>query len=200
VPSGGSEAAAKFDLPLAIEDYALIGDSTTAALVGRNGSIDWLCWPRFDSNACFAALLGTSEHGRWRIGPADPAPRVSRTYRDGTMVLETVFETKDGRVALIDFMPLGRPNSSVIRPVEGRAGKVAMQLHLRLRFDYGASVPWVTNLEGESNLSAVAGPNKVVLRTPVHLRGENFATGAKFNVAEGEGCLLTSSPAGAVRK
>src|SRR5258708_38026663 len=110
-------------LPLAIEDYALIGDCTTAALVGRNGSIDWLCWPRFDSSACFAALLGTSDHGRWRIHPADPTPHVSRAYRDGTMVLETVFSTKEGRIAVIDFMPPGHGNSSVVRLVEGRAGK-----------------------------------------------------------------------------
>jgi len=143
----GIEPAVQPDLPLAIEDYALIGDCTTAALVGRNGSIDWLCWPRFDSSACFAALLGTSENGRWRICPADPAPRVSRAYRDGTMVLETVFETADGSVALIDFMPIGGANSSVVRLVEGRRGKVAMRLHLTLRFDYGATIPWVTQLE-----------------------------------------------------
>ena len=110
------------DLPLAIEDYALIGDCTTAALVGRNGSIDWLCWPRFDSNACFAALLGTSDHGRWRISPADLAAGVTRAYHDGTMVLETVFTTGAGRVAVIDFMPLARGSSSVVRVVEGRAG------------------------------------------------------------------------------
>jgi GH15 family glucan-1,4-alpha-glucosidase len=112
VPLGGIDPAVKTDLPLAIEDCALIGDCTTAALVGRNGSIDWLCWPRFDSPACFAAPLGTSEHGRWRICPVDPAARVSRAYRDGTMVLETVFETADGSVALIDFMPIGQANSS----------------------------------------------------------------------------------------
>jgi GH15 family glucan-1,4-alpha-glucosidase len=149
-----------FDLPLAIEDYALIGDCTTAALVGRNGSIDWLCWPRFDGNACFAALLGTSEHGRWRICPADPAPRVTRAYRDGSMVLETIFETAEGRVAVIDFMPIDQPNSSVIRIVEGRHGKVAMRLHLTLRFDYGTTIPWVTALEDQSGLSAVAGPSR----------------------------------------
>src|SRR4249919_161758 len=142
-PSGGIVAAISSDLPLAIEDYALIGDCTTAALVGRNGSVDWLCWPRFDSNACFAALLGTSEHGRWQICPADPQPRVSRAYRDGTMVLETTFDTADGRVALIDFMPVDQADSSIIRLVEGRRGKVTMRLHLTLRFDYGTTVPWV---------------------------------------------------------
>src|SRR5262249_2073037 len=129
------------DLPLAIEDYALIGDCTSAALVGRNGSIDWLCWPRFDSSACFTALLGTSDHGRWRIHPADPAPHVSRAYCDGTMVLETVFSTKEGRGAVIAFMPPGQGNSSVAGWVGGRAGKVTVRLHLKLRFDYGSSVP-----------------------------------------------------------
>jgi carbohydrate kinase (thermoresistant glucokinase family) len=184
------------DLPLDIEDYALIADCKTAALVGRNGSIDWLCWPRFDSNAVFAALLGTSEHGRWRIYPADPAPRVSRAYHDGTMVLETQFETADGRVALIDFMPAGRASSSIIRLVKGLRGKVAMQLHLVLRFDYGITVPWVTQLDDGFGLSAVAGPIQVVLRSPVPLEGRNFATMAEFDVAEGQ-CVpfvLTHAP------
>src|SRR6516164_8346630 len=145
------------DLPLDIEDYALIGDCTTAALVGRNGSIDWLCWPRFDSGALFAALLGTSEHGRWRIFPADPRPRTRRTYHDDTLVLETVFDTADGSVALIDFMPIGQGSSSVIRLVKGRRGKVTMQMHLALRFDYGVTVPWVTQLEDGSGVRAIAG-------------------------------------------
>jgi len=184
------------DSPLAIEDYALIGDCRTAALVGRNGSIDWLCLPRFDSNACFATLLGTFEHGRWRIYTADPKPRVSRAYRDDTMVLETVFETADGRVTLIDFMPIGQANSSVIRLVKGQRGKVAMRLHLTLRFDYGATVPWVTQLEDGSGLSAVAGPSRVAVRSPVALQGRNFATVAEFDVTEGE-CVpfvLTHGP------
>ena len=185
-PSGARQTSIRSDLPLAIEDYALIGDCITAALVGRNGSIDWLCWPRFDGNACFAALLGTSEHGRWQICPADPAPRISRAYRDGSMVLETVFDTADGRVAVIDFMPIGRANSSVIRLVQGQRGKVAMRLHMALRFDYGTTVPWVTQLEDGSGLSAIAGPSRVVLRSPVALRGRNFATVAEFDVAEGE--------------
>ena len=182
--------------PLAIEDYALIGDCRTAALVGRNGSIDWLCLPRFDSNACFATLLGTFEHGRWRIYPSDPKARVGRAYRGDTMVLETVFETQDGRVALIDFMPIGQANSSVIRLVKGQRGKVAMRLHLTLRFDYGATVPWVTQLEDGSGLSAVAGPSRMALRSPVTLKGRNFATVAEFDVAEGE-CVpfvLTHGP------
>jgi carbohydrate kinase (thermoresistant glucokinase family) len=186
----------KSDLPLNIEDYALIGDCTTAALVGRNGSIDWLCWPRFDGNALFAALLGTSEHGRWRISPADPTPRISRAYHDDTLVLETVFDTADGRVALIDFMPIGGASSSVIRLVKGLSGKVAMQLHLALRFDYGTTVPWVAQLPDGSGLSAIAGPNQVVLRSPVQLQGKNFATVAEFDVAEGESVpfVLTHGP------
>jgi carbohydrate kinase (thermoresistant glucokinase family) len=195
-PTGGKQESIGSDLPLVIEDYALIGDCITAALVGRNGSIDWLCWPRFDSSACFAALLGTSEHGRWRICPADTAPRVSRAYHDDTMVLETVFDTADGCVALIDFMPVGHTNSSVIRVVKGQRGKVAMRLHLAMRFDYGLTVPWVTQLEDKSGLSAIAGPSRVVLRSPVALRGKNFATVAQFDVAEGE-CVpfvLTHGP------
>jgi GH15 family glucan-1,4-alpha-glucosidase len=192
-PGGGAGTAAHADVPLAIEDYALIGDCTTAALVGRNGSIDWLCWPRFDSSACFAALLGTSDHGRWRIAPADPTPHITRAYRDGTMVLETVFTTDDGRVAVIDFMPFPRNTSSVVRLVEGRAGKVAMDMHLKLRFDYGASIPWVTRLEDNSGISAVAGPNRVTLRTPVELRGDNLATVANFSVARGESVAFVMS-------
>jgi carbohydrate kinase (thermoresistant glucokinase family) len=191
-----SRRSIRSDLPLDIEDYALIGDCTTAALVGRNGSIDWLCWPRFDSNALFAALLGTSEHGRWRISPADPAPRVSRAYHDGTLVLETLFDTADGRVALIDFMPIGRAGSSIIRVVKGLRGRVAMELHLALRFDYGITVPWVTQLDDTAGLSAVAGPNQVVLRSPVPLQGRNFATVAEFDVSEGQ-CVpfvLTHAP------
>src|SRR5258707_8387566 len=185
LPFGRTAPAAKTDLPLAIDVYALIGDCTTAALVDRNGPIDWLCWPRFDSPACFATLLGTSEHGRWRIAPVDPAARVSRAYRDGTMVLETVFETADGSVALIDFMPIGQANSSVIRLVEGRRGKVAMRLHLTLRFDYGATIPWVTQLEDNSGFTAIAGASRAVLRTPITLQGEKFATVAEFDVVEG---------------
>jgi carbohydrate kinase (thermoresistant glucokinase family) len=195
-PNAAMDPPRRTESPLAIEDYALIGDCRTAALVGRNGSIDWLCLPRFDSNACFATLLGTFEHGRWRICPADPTPRVSRTYRDDTMVLETVFETADGRVALIDFMPIGQANSSVIRLVKGQRGKVAMRLHLTLRFDYGTTVPWVTQLEDGSGLSAVAGPSRVAVRSPIPLKGRNFASVAEFDVAEGD-CVpfvLTHGP------
>jgi GH15 family glucan-1,4-alpha-glucosidase len=174
------------DDPLPIEDYALIGDCTTAALVGRNGSIDWLCWPRFDSGACFAALLGHSKHGRWSIGPTDEAAKVSRAYIEDTVVLETVFETAEGTAALIDFMPVNQPGSSVIRIIEGRSGRVRMRMNLILRFDYGSSIPWVYRHEEQGGNVAIAGPNLAILRTPIELRGEALSTGANFEVAAGE--------------
>jgi GH15 family glucan-1,4-alpha-glucosidase len=175
-----------------IEDYALIGDCVTAALVARNGSIDWLCWPRFDSDACLAALLGNENHGRWSIAPAEPVLRTERRYRDDTMILETVFETKSGSVALIDFMPMLHGQSmvstrtAIIRIVEGRSGSVPMQLHLALRFDFGLSVPWVTKLDDGLGISAVAGPHRVALRSPVETRGEDMATTAEFTVTAGQ--------------
>ncbi len=130
-------------MPSRIEDYALVGDCQTAALVARDGSIDWLCWPRFDSEACFAALLGTREHGRWLIAPVARSQRVSRRYRDGTLMLETDFETTGGAVRLIDFMPVRNASSDLVRIVFGLRGRVRMRMELVLRFDYGASVPWV---------------------------------------------------------
>jgi GH15 family glucan-1,4-alpha-glucosidase len=168
-----------------IEDYALIGDCETAALVSRDGSIDWLCWPRFDGGACFAALLGTPEHGRWLIAPADPNARATRRYRDDTLILETDFETADGAVTVIDFMPLREETSYVVRIVLGRRGQLAMRCELVLRFDYGAMVPWVTRLD-DGTLRAVAGPDMAVLRTPIDLRGEHFRTVGDFIVSEGE--------------
>ena len=182
--------------PLAIEDYGLIGDCRSAALVGRNGSIDWLCWPRFDSSACFSALLGSSDHGRWSIAPAAEIVGTSRSYRGDTMVLETVFETQDGEVAVIDFMPLERPDSSVVRIVEGRRGRVPMRMDLTLRFDYGSSVPWVTRLADESGIVAIAGPNLVVLRSSVELRGEDLSTTASFTLDQGRRAtfVLTYGP------
>lgn len=171
--------------PLAIEDYALIGDCVTAALVGKNGSIDWLCWPRFDSAACFAALLGTREHGCYLIAPAQ-ITGITRHYRDGSLVLETVFDTPDGQVALIDFMVPGAEHSTIVRIVEGRGGRVPMRMELALRFDYGLSVPWVTKRQGGNGIVAIAGPDMVVLRAPVELRGEDLRTVADFMVTEGE--------------
>jgi GH15 family glucan-1,4-alpha-glucosidase len=168
-----------------IEDYALIGDLGTAALVGRDGSIDWLCWPRFDSDACFAALLGKPEHGRWLIAPQDGAAKISRRYRPGTLILETLFETAEGAVRLIDFMPPREGDSRLIRLVVGERGRVAMRGELILRFGYGASVPWVTRID-EHALRAIAGPDMVVLRSTAKLHGENFKTVGEFTVSAGE--------------
>jgi len=168
-----------------IEDYALIGDCETAALVSREGSIDWLCWPRFDSDACFAALLGTPEHGRWQIAPREPPRRITRRYRPKTLILETRFETADGAVTLIDFMPQRGRNSDVVRLVVGERCRVAMRMQLILRFGYGANVPWVTRFEDQT-LRAIAGPDMVILRTPVAFRGENMTTVGEFDAVAGE--------------
>jgi len=172
--------------PVPIEDYAIIGDCATAALVGLNGSVDWLCWPRFDSGACLAALLGQARHGRWSIRPAASPTRVSRAYRGDTLVLETMFETPTGSVSLIDFMPMETGGTSLIRIVEGRDGYVDMRMDLTLRFDYGSSVPWVSKLPDDSGIVAIAGRNLVVLRTSVALRGEQLSTVADFRVAAGQ--------------
>jgi GH15 family glucan-1,4-alpha-glucosidase len=167
-----------------IEDYALIGDCKSAALVSRGGSIDWLCWPRFDSDACFAALLGTPDHGRWLIAPRDEA-RITRRYRPNTLILETHFETKDGAATLIDFMPIGHDNSGIVRFVIGQHGKLKMHTELILRFGYGAIVPWVTRLENGA-LRAIAGPDMAVLHTPVHVGGKDMTTVGEFTVSRGE--------------
>ncbi len=169
-----------------IEDYALIGDCETAALVGRDGSVDWLCWPRFDSAACFAAMLGNAEHGRFRIAPCGAVQASSRAYRDGSMVLETVFETAEGRVAVVDCMPPRQDDSHLVRVVRGLTGRVRMRLELVLRFDYGASIPWVTRLREGHGICAVAGPDMVVLRSAVPVHGENMHTVGEFEVDEGE--------------
>lgn len=172
--------------PLPIEDYGLVGDCTSAALVGRNGSVDWLCWPRFDSPSCFSALLGDARHGRWAIGPASGAGAASRSYRGDTMVLETVFETAEGAFALVDFMPVGRPESSLVRIVEGRRGRCDVRMNMTIRFDYGSTVPWVTRVADGSGIVSIAGPNLAVLRTTVELRGEDLSTAADFTIGEGE--------------
>jgi GH15 family glucan-1,4-alpha-glucosidase len=168
-----------------LEDYALIGDCETAALVGRNGSIDWLCWPRFDSAACFAALLGGPEHGRWRIAPADQNARVTRRYREDTLILETTFATAAGAVLLVDFMPPRGMNSDVVRIVRGLRGRVDMHMELVLRFDYGRTVPWVTRLE-DGTWRGIAGPDMVLLHTPVATHGEDLQTKATFTVGAGD--------------
>jgi GH15 family glucan-1,4-alpha-glucosidase len=166
-------------MALPIEDYALIGDCRSAALVGRDGSIDWLCWPRFDSPACFAALLGTAEHGRWLIAPQETPLGVRRRYRPGTLVLETEFETATGRAAIIDFMP---PESgNLVRIVIGRTGRVAFRTEFVVRFNYGATVPWVGRRD-DGALDAIAGPERVILRTPAPLRGVELKTVGEFTV------------------
>jgi GH15 family glucan-1,4-alpha-glucosidase len=167
-----------------IEDYALIGDCQTAALVGLDGSIDWLCLPRFDSGACFAALLGTRDHGRWQIAPAGPVKRVSRKYRPGTLVLETTFETADGAVMVTDFMPLRTGQPDLVRLVTGVRGTVRMRTEYVVRPDYGSVIPWVRRDGNE--IMATAGPDTIHLRTPVELRGENWATIGAFDVTAGK--------------
>ena len=167
-----------------IEDYALIGDTHTAALVGLDGSIDWLCLPRFDSGACFAALLGDAGNGRWLISPKGSKRARSRKYRDDTLVLETDFESDEGAVRLIDFLSIREETPHLVRIVEGVRGSVEMEMELVLRFDYGATVPWVRRVE--RRLWAIAGPNAVVLDTPAELHGRGLATEASFTVREGD--------------
>ena len=171
-------------MPLAIEDYALIGDTRTAALVGRDGSIDWMCVPRFDSGACFAALLGEPEHGRWKLAPAGGIRGVRRRYRDGTLVLETEFDTPGGAVRVTDCMPLPEGTTEVARVVEGLRGRVGMSMELVVRFDYGRIVPWVRRTG--SGISATAGPDSLLLRSPVPTHGEGMTTRADFEIAEGD--------------
>ncbi len=171
-------------MALPIEDYALIGDCQTAALVGCNGSIDWLCFPRFDSGACFAALLGDSDHGHWQISPVSEVRRTRRCYREGTLVLETVFETDEGEVRLIDCMPPRSKAPDLLRVVEGLRGEVRMRMELVIRFDYGSIVPWVQH--HDHGLRAIAGPDMLSLRTDVPMRGEHFRTTAEFTVKEGQ--------------
>ncbi len=167
-----------------IEDYGLIGDLQTAALVSRHGCIDWLCLPRFDSGAVFAALLGDSENGHWTIQPAGEFRSPGRRYVHDTLVLETDLETSSGAVRLIDFMPPRGETPDVVRIVEGVRGRVEMRMELVLRFDYGSIIPWVRNLEG--TLVGVAGPDAVSLRTPLRLEGRDMRTYAAFTVAEGD--------------
>lgn len=167
-----------------IEDYALIGDCQTAALVGRDGSIDWLCFPRFDSGACLAALLGTPEHGRWLLAPAAEVKQVRRRYRPGTLVLETEYEVEGGMVRVVDCMPPRSGTPDLVRMVVGVRGRVAMRMHLVIRFDYGSIVPWVRRIP--RGIQPIAGPDTLLLRTAADMRGVDFSTVAEFTVAAGE--------------
>jgi GH15 family glucan-1,4-alpha-glucosidase len=167
-----------------IEDYALLGDLQTAALVGRHGSVDWLSFPRFDSPACFAGLLGTNDDGRWLLAPVDAGPCDTRRYRGDSLILETEWQTETGRVRVIDFMPPRETNPDIVRIVEGLEGHVEMRTELVIRFDYGSIVPWVRRLDGDR--VAVGGPDALVIHTPVELRGENMTTVAEFVVRKGD--------------
>ena len=171
-------------MALRIEDYALIGDCRTAALVGKDGAIDWLCLPRFDSGAAFAALLGTRDHGRFVLAPASPIRETRRAYRPGTLVLETTFITEDGEVTVVDCMPRRDSEAHLVRMVVGVRGTVKMRMELAIRFDYGSSIPWVQKIDG--GISAIAGPDALVLYSDVDLRGEEMTTVSDFTVHEGE--------------
>lgn len=171
-------------MPLQIEDYALIGDCHTAALVSKEGSIDWLCLPRFDSAACFTAILGDKKHGRWKIAPVGKVRAVHRRYREGTLILETTFVTDDGEATIIDFMPIVGQDPDLVRIVEGRKGKVKMKSELILRFDYGSMVPWVRKID--RGITAIAGPDTVEVRADIPMRGKDFSTIGDFEVSEGQ--------------
>lgn len=172
-------------MPGRIEDYAMIGDCESAALVGRDGSIDWLCWPRFDSDACFAALLGEPANGRWRIAPAADKAATSWRYRSDGLILETRYETSDGAACVIDFMPPRDSAPSLVRLVTGISGHLAMNCEFIVRFGYGKTLPWVTRLN-DGGLSAIAGPDRVVLRTPAELTSKDMTTAATFTIGAGE--------------
>src|SRR5256714_13125731 len=167
-----------------IEDYAFLSDTQTGALVSRDGCVDWLCLPRFDSPACFASLLGDTRNGHWRFFPEEEVIETRRHYRGDSLILETEIETKSGAVRLIDFMPPRGENPDIIRIVEGLRGKVSMQMELIIRFDYGQIVPWVR--QRHDGLEAIAGPDGLILRTPIETRGEDLTTVAEFTVGEGE--------------
>src|SRR5229473_725886 len=167
-----------------IEDYAFLSDTQTGALVSRDGCVDWLCFPRFDSGACFASLLGTRDNGHWRFWPKQKIDRTNRRYRDETLILETEIETKSGAVRLIDFMPPRGENPDIIRIVEGLRGKVSLHMELIIRFDYGQIVPWVRKRHG--GLEAIAGPDGLILRTPIETYGKDLTTVAEFTVAKGD--------------
>src|SRR5207248_5904313 len=169
------------DVPELIDDYALLGDLQTAALVGRSGSVDWLPFPRFDSSSCFGALLGGREHGRWLIAPAGAGPAADRRYRDDTLILESEWQTSEGRVRLIDFMPPRETTPDIVRIVEGLDGSVRMRTELIIRLDYGSVIPWMLRLDSRT-LKAVGGPDALVLRTPIDLEPDGMTHTAEFTV------------------
>jgi GH15 family glucan-1,4-alpha-glucosidase len=182
-------------MPGPIESYAVIGNCETAALVGQNGSIDWLGLPRFDSAACFAALLGGPANGRWQIAPSSPHPQVTRRYRPNSLILETEFQTAEGRVLLVDCMSRRDGAADLVRVVRGVHGRSRMQMELIIRLEYGSVIPWVRRLD-DGRLTAVAGPDRLTLCTSAELRGEGMKTVAAFVVDEGEEIAfsLTWSP------
>jgi GH15 family glucan-1,4-alpha-glucosidase len=167
-----------------IEDYAFLSDTQTGALVSRDGCVDWACFPRFDSGACFASLLGKSENGHWRFFPREKVEKIRRQYRGASLILETEMETAAGAVRLIDFMPPRGKNPDLIRIVEGMRGEVTLQMELIIRFDYGHVVPWVR--QAHDGLEAIAGPDGMILRTPIETRGKDLTTVAEFTVKKGE--------------
>jgi GH15 family glucan-1,4-alpha-glucosidase len=169
-----------------IEDYAFLSDTQTGALVSRDGCVDWLCFPRFDSPACFASLLGDTKNGHWRFFPEEEVKATRRRYRGDSLILETEIETKSGAVRLIDFMPPRGENPDIVRIVEGLSGKVSMQMELVIRFDYGHVVPWVRSRKRYDGLEAIAGPDGLILRTPVETSGKDLTTVAEFAVAKGD--------------
>src|ERR1051326_2864032 len=177
-----------------IEDYGFLSDTQTGALVSRDGCVDWLCLPRFDSGACFASLLGNRENGHWHFVPREKIEKIPRRYRGETLILETQLETASGAVRLIDFMPPRGKNPDIIRIVEGVRGEVALEMELIIRFDYGHIVPWVRKRHG--GLEAIAGPDGLILRTPVKTHGKDLTTVAEFTVKEGDRVpfVLTWSP------
>jgi GH15 family glucan-1,4-alpha-glucosidase len=169
-----------------IEDYAFLSDTQTGALISRDGCVDWLCLPRFDSGACFASLLGNTENGHWRFFPEEEVQTTRRRYRGDTLILETELETKNGVVRLIDFMPPRGENPDIVRIIEGLRGEVQMHMELVIRFDYGQVVPWVRKRKEAGDLEAIAGPDGLILRTPIETHGEDLTTVAEFTVAEGD--------------
>ncbi|MEO8439452.1 MAG: glycoside hydrolase family 15 protein [Spartobacteria bacterium] len=171
-------------MPSRIEDYAFVSDTQSGALISRDGCVDWLCLPRFDSGACFAALLGTKDNGSWTFTPKDEVKRRERRYRGDTLILETEVYTAEGAIRFIDFMPPRGTNPDIVRIVEGLQGRVKIRMELVIRFDYGSVVPWVRRCHG--GLEAIAGPDALILHTPVETHGEDLKTVAEFSVAQGD--------------